>query len=92
MNLSVSVNAMRAHTDWMNVNAHNVANVNTENFRATDTVITDGPVAQTRPTKSAVDLARELPDQIVIEKGLAAQVSTVRTQDEMLGTLLDMKG
>ena len=50
MNLSVNINAMRAHSDWMAVNANNIANVNTEDFTANDTVITEGPVASIRPT------------------------------------------
>jgi flagellar hook protein FlgE len=91
MNLSVNINAMRAHSDWMAVNANNVANVNTEDFTANDTVITEGHVASIRPTAKETDLSKEIPDQIVIEKGFEAQTSAIRTQDEMLGTLLDMK-
>ncbi|NPA65550.1 MAG: hypothetical protein GXO11_01575 [Epsilonproteobacteria bacterium] len=41
--------------------------------------------------KSQTDLAKELPDQIIVEAGVAVNVTTIRTQDEMLGTLLDLK-
>ncbi|WP_457596866.1 flagellar basal body rod C-terminal domain-containing protein [Hydrogenimonas sp.] len=87
-----NINAMGAHTAWMNRNVHNIANVNTQNFDAGHTVIDAGPRAVTASTGRPTDLAKELPDQIVVEKGFSAQVSAVKTQDDMLGTLLDMKG
>jgi flagellar hook-associated protein FlgK len=59
--ISTNLNAMSAHTAWMNANANNVANVNTENYDASRTVLKAGPTA-------------------------------VKTRDEILGTLLDMKG
>ena len=87
-----NLNALTAHTAWMGNNAHNIANVNTPEFGATATRIDAGPNAVAQPTASPTDLSRELPEQIVIEGGFAAQISAIRTQDEMLGTLLDTKG
>ncbi|WP_300367176.1 flagellar biosynthesis protein FlgE [Hydrogenimonas sp.] len=90
--ISDSITAMTAHRTWMNQNAHNVANVNTEAFDASRTVITNGPEAVSEPTGQPTDLSRELPEQVVISGGFEAQLSTIRTEDEMLGTLLDMMG
>lgn len=40
---------------------------------------------------SNVDIARELIDTIPTEHGYSANVKTVKTMDEMIGTLLDIK-
>ncbi len=37
------------------------------------------------------DLAKEMSDQIIIEKSVALNVETIKTADAMLGTLLDIK-
>ena len=37
------------------------------------------------------DLEKALPEQIVAEKVTSANVSAIKTQDEMLGSLLDIK-
>jgi flagellar hook protein FlgE len=42
-------------------------------------------------TDPKVDLAKELPEQMVIQKSIEANVATIRADDEMLGSLLDMK-
>ena len=90
--ISTNLDAMAAHTAWMNANANNVANVNTENYDASRTVLDAGPTAVGKPTGQATNLSREIPEQIVISGGFSAQVTTIETQDAMLGTLLDMKG
>ncbi|MBV5279023.1 MAG: hypothetical protein J0647_08345 [Campylobacteraceae bacterium] len=36
------------------------------------------------------DLSKELTDQMVIQKNLDANVEAVKTQDKMLGSLLDL--
>ena len=41
--------------------------------------------------RSNTDLAKELTDQILIEKGSAVNVKAINTQNEMLGTLMDIK-
>ena len=40
---------------------------------------------------SNVDLIKEAVDQIVAKAGFKANVNVIRTADEMLGTLLDIK-
>lgn len=84
----------------LNVNANNVANVNTDGFVPSDTRMSDKSTsisANTRladnngSTKSQTDLAKELPDQIIAQDAVSVNVSAIRTRDEMMGTLLDMK-
>ncbi len=97
-----TISSMNAHSTWMDVNANNVANVNSDKFKSIDTKLeADGqnnPQAVLRENESAVaedrsntDLAKELTDQIPIEKGFGVNVSVIKTKDEMLGTLMDIK-
>ncbi len=92
MNIGANIDALISHSRWMDDNAHNVANVNTRDFKALETTIDAGPTAVVKQTDGAVDLSREIPEQVVIQGGFAAQIPAIGTQDAMLGTLLDLKG
>ncbi len=100
MNISNNLSSVSAHQTMLNNSADNVANVNTNKFIPSDTTITNNKnsvSANTRKAddtgsdKSQTDLSKEIPDQIIAEKAIAVNVSAIRTQDEMLGSLLDMK-
>ncbi len=100
MNISNNLSSISAHQTMLNNSADNVANVNTNKFIPSDTTITNNKnsvSANTRKAddtgsdKSQTDLSKEIPDQIIAEKAIAVNVSAIRTQDEMLGSLLDMK-
>lgn len=100
MNISNNLSSISAHQTMLNNSADNVANVNTNKFIPSDTTITNNKnsvSANTRKAddtgsdKSQTDLSKEIPDQIIAEKAIAVNVSVIRTQDEMLGSLLDMK-
>lgn len=108
-----SISSMKAHSTWMDVNANNVANVNTDKFKSVDTKIenegNENPKEKLRENdvakrnsgaergqrnatdRSNTDLAKELTDQIPIEKGFGVNAKVVKTKDEMLGTLMDIK-
>ncbi len=98
---SSSISSMGAHSIWMDVNANNIANVNTDKFKSVDTKLQEdmsgAPKAFLReglenPSgKSATELSKELTDQIPVEKGYGVNAKVIKAQDEMLGTLLDMK-
>ena len=97
---SSNVSSIGSHQIWMDVNAHNTANVNTDGFDSSDTKITEGVDSQPVPNirkeeknteKSSTDLAKELTDHIPIEKSVAVNVKAIRTQDEIYGTLLNIK-
>jgi len=42
-------------------------------------------------TDTNADLAKEIPTQMVAQSATKANVSAIKTQDEMLGSLLDIK-
>jgi len=48
-------------------------------------------VANASSDKSQTDLAKEIPDQMLIQKTVAANANVIKAQDEMLGSLLDIK-
>ena len=100
MNISSNVSSIGSHQTMMNTNANNVANVNTDGFIPKDTRMYDSGSsvkANTRladdngSKRSQTDVAKELTDQIVVEDSTAVNVVAIKTQNEMLGTLLDIK-
>lgn len=99
VNFSSNISSLIAHQDFANANAHNIANVNTDGFVPTRTTLSNNGSSVSANFASAddngsalsqTDLTKELTDQIVIENGHEVQGSAVRTQDEMLGSLLDI--
>jgi flagellar hook protein FlgE len=76
----------------MDINANNIANVNTEDFTAKDAKIGNNLEVNSRDTNQPTNLTKELTDQIVIEDGFDAQIPVIKTEDEMMGSLLDIKG
>lgn len=96
MAISNNVASLQANQTFLNTTANNVANVNTDRFVPQDTRITNNdsktPVADDNGSqKSQTDLAKEIPDQI-IQGGVAeVNVAAIKTQDEMFGTLLNIK-
>lgn len=99
--ISSNVSSIQAHQTFMNNNANNIANVNTDGFRpndtrlrnsSEDTVTADSRLADDNGSeKSQTNLAKELPDQISITTAVSANVNAIKTQDEMFGSLLDIK-
>ncbi len=100
MNVSNNISSLQAHQTMMNSSANNVANVNSEKYVPTDVRMQSSENSVTPnvrraddngSTNSQTDLSKELTDQIVVEDVTAASVAAIRTQDEMLGSLLDTK-
>ena len=99
--ISSNISSITANQTFMNNNANNVANVNTDGFRPSDTKIEsssdDTLKADTRLSddngseKSQTDLSKEIPDQIAISNSVDANVTAIKTQNEMFGSLLDIK-
>jgi flagellar hook protein FlgE len=102
MNIQNNASSMLAHQAYMNANAHNVANVNTNGFKPTDTTLHEagnGGVQASFSQKSGAsqeqsqtNLTEELTEQVVVQRGFEANAPAIKTQDEMMGTLLDIKG
>jgi len=100
MNISNNVSSINAHQTMLNTTANNVANVNTDGFIPKDTRIgndSNSVRANIRQaddngsSKSQTDLAKEIPDEIIAQDATAVNVNVIKTQDEMMGTLLDIK-
>ncbi len=100
MNISSNISSINSHQTMMNTSANNLANVSTDGFRPSDTKISssaDSTTANTRLSddtgskKSQTDVAKELTDQIIAQDATAVNVSAIKTQDEMIGSLLDIK-
>jgi flagellar hook protein FlgE len=89
--ITTNVKSIQAHQTLMDINANNVANVNTDDFKATDAKIVDKLEISAYQTNDGTDLTKELTDQIAIEDGFKAQIPAIKTEDEMTKTLLDIK-
>jgi len=100
MNILNSVASMQAHSAFANQNAQNIANSNTEGFVPSNTNISEQnssprasfSKAQDNGTvQSQTDLTKEITDQVLITNGFDANASAIKTQNQMLGTILDMR-
>jgi len=92
--MEVNQSSMQAHAAFMASSAHNVANVNTNPFDATRTVLNNsgGSVqAVQSPSGGPTQISRELRDQILVENGFDAQIRSIQTEDNMIGSLLDIR-
>jgi len=99
--ISSNVSSILSNQTYMNNNAHNVANVNTDRFVPQNTTISETTGGATKAntssatdngsTRSQTNLAKELTDQMTIENVNAANVQAIRTRDDMMGSLLDIK-
>lgn len=100
MEISNNISSLQANQQFFNTTANNIANVNTENFKSSDTRVSTAsgsPHANTRvsddtlSSKSQTSLNKEIPNQIIAEDVSAVNIQAIKTQDEMLGSLLDIK-
>lgn len=100
MNISSNISSIQSNQTMMNVNANNVANSNTDGFVPSSTTMSsDGNSVSANVSRadndgsprSQTDLNKEIPDQIVAQNVTSVNVSAIKTQDEMFGSLLDIK-
>ncbi|MEA2110676.1 MAG: hypothetical protein U9P71_01375 [Campylobacterota bacterium] len=100
MNVSSNTSSIQAHQSYMNVNATNIANTNSEGFApARTTMHENGDAVKATfsqesidaSSQSQTDLSKELTDQVNIERTLEANVSAIKVKDDMFGSLLDIK-
>ena len=108
-----NITALSALNKRMGVTANNIANVNTDGFKKSRTVFSEGqngdvkvsinqidtpglpnPDAEDDPTRAAelsnVDLTEEIPRMIPTQRSYDANLIAIKTQDEMVGTLVDI--
>lgn len=111
--INSSASALKAFGTKMAVSANNVANVNSEDFKKSRALVTEGENDSVKVDISRVntegplvtetfnnervqrelsntDIAEEFTQQIMTQYGFEANTRTIRTQDEMLGTIIDL--
>jgi len=84
---------MRSYENWLSSNSNNIANVNTQDYKSIDTTLknsTGSVTAHTAKSTYGADLTKEINDQIIIKDGFKADVVAIKTQDEMIGTVLNL--
>ncbi len=89
--MNINASSMMAHQTMMNVTANNVANVNSKDYSAKDATIDNNLEVNTRDTKQATNLTKEMTDMISTQGGFDSQVPAIKTANEMMGTLLNLK-
>jgi flagellar hook protein FlgE len=92
---SIALSGMNAASLHMGASAHNVANLQTPGFRrqvATQQSMPQGGVAVTLSQATTVGdaLAEDIVQQMSSSHAFAANLLTFRTENRMLGTLLDL--
>jgi flagellar hook protein FlgE len=110
--ISSNISSINANQTFMDNSANNIANLNTNNFKSTDTIIkSSNDNVEAFSLKKIVDinkinntqnineinkvsetnLTKEMIDQINIENTTKVNLQSIRTQNNMLGSLLDIK-
>lgn len=92
--MQINATSMSAYTDWLASSSNNVANVNTQDYKATQTTLNSNTAnaveANFSKTDSGTQLATEMTDQITLERGFEANTKVIQTEDQMLGSLIDL--
>ena len=93
--MEASLSGIQAAGLRMEVSAHNTANLNTENARAqrvrqSERPDQGGTTADVEQTDSPPELLEETVGQMTTAHYLKANAKALRTQDEMLGTMIDL--
>ena len=93
--MSSATSAVRAYTRGVLVNAQNLANVQTTDYRPQDTVYlsnaSEGVRAEvtSSPEPQPVDEAKELIGLAANRRAIQANIAVFRASDKTLGVLLD---
>ena len=101
--LSAAVSGIQLGSLRMTVSAHDVANVNTPGFEQSDLVQVErypgtavGAIRRTvnpDSESSGTDLAKEFGGEMTeAQTGYSSSLKVLKVQDEMLGSLLDIRG
>lgn len=94
---SIASSGLQAAQARLDASAHNTANMNTPGFRRLraepSEVAGRGGVATAvqRAPQEGVALEQEVVDQMTATYAFKANLQTIKTQDEMMGSLLDVK-
>jgi flagellar basal-body rod protein FlgC len=112
--IQTALSGLAAFTKQVEITGHNVANIDTEEFKKSNTelvsVETGGVLPVVRKDESSgptvlsdgghgapikellnLDLGEETVNLILGQRGFEANLQTLNTADQMLGTILDIK-
>ncbi len=114
--IAASMNAIQAVAERFNRTGRNIANLNTDGYKAERVVFGEGPEPGTvqanvsvdlspGPVRaeqtedglemvemSNVDLAKEMVNMMIDKHSIEANLAALKTADEILGTIIDIKG
>ena len=93
---SIALSGMNAAQTALNSSAHNVANMNTAQFRrqeVTQTAQTDGGVSAslTSASMEGSSLEKDVVAQLQAKNSFLANLAVFKTGDQMAGAMLNMK-
>ncbi len=113
--IAASMNAIQAVAERFNRTGRNIANLNTNGYKADRVVFGEGPQPGTvqanvsvdlspGPVRaeeteegmelvemSNVDLAKEMVNMMIDQRSIEANLKALKTADQMLGTIIDIK-
>jgi flagellar hook protein FlgE len=89
--MNINTASMMSHQSLMNVTSNNIANINSKNFDDKEAKIENNLEVNIRDTNKPTDLTKEISDMISTQDGFEVQVPVIKTEDQIMGTLLDMK-
>lgn len=112
--IHTALSGLTAFVKQLNVSAHNLANVNTDGFKRSETSFVEAPNGGVLPVIqkdnspgatvlknshqglvpieiSNVDIGTELINQMIAQRGFEANLQTMKTADDMLGSILDTR-
>ena len=102
MNINTSLSGIRNAFERQDVTANNIANINTKNYKARDVLnkeVKNGGVeaaikkSTETPNKNGnnVNLTREIVNQINNINQEKTNINVLKSQNEMFGSLIDIK-
>jgi flagellar basal-body rod protein FlgC len=81
----------KSHTEFVSVDTGGVRPVVRKDDSAGPTVLSDRGHGPTMVELSNVDLGEEAVNLMLAQRGFEANIHTLKTADDLLGTILDMK-
>lgn len=92
---NVAISALRSFSTSQQITANNVANLNTDGFKASRATIqedkTGGVTASASSTGDSVEISREAVSLISNSHGFKANINALKATDEMTRQLLNIK-
>ena len=94
MNVSANISAMNAASFSFGVSAHNLANMSTEGFKASEVTNIETPSGGPRPvvhkTEHGTDVTKEIIRQKQLTYDFKANAKVIQAHDQMVGTIIDI--